>query len=57
MKKFWFISIFLIAVLSIVAVAQVRTTISLGPDVRVSFASQDPDPAEPGQYVDVRFKV
>jgi hypothetical protein len=57
MKKFWYIAILAMLILSFSVLAQKRTSISLSSDVRISFVSQDPDPAEPGQYVDVRFKI
>lgn len=59
MKKTNLIGIILTLLLSISVAAQgaqVSTQIALQSDVRVSFISQDPDPAEPGEYVDVRFK-
>ncbi len=46
------IMIFLMMLLSMVVVSA-----NLGSDVRISMVNQDPDPAAPASYVDVRFKL
>ncbi len=58
MRKSLFLGIILVVLMSYSAMAAYPTSIdiSVNQDVRVSFVNQDPDPAEPGEYVDVRFK-
>jgi hypothetical protein len=55
MKK----SVVFLMVIMIVAFAATISAqrFTLGPDIRVSLLNQEPDPAEPGRYVDVRFKL
>lgn len=55
MKKTNFIAVMMLLMLSI-NVFGVSTKLAFQEDVRVSMINQDPDPAEPGRYVDVRFK-
>jgi hypothetical protein len=56
MKKIILLMVFAVIILSTAAHAQ-SVSIAKGPDVRLSFVNQDPDPAEPGRYVDIRIKV
>jgi hypothetical protein len=58
MKKILILSIIcLLLVTSVMVYAQKRAPIALFTNVKVTFVNQEPDPAEPGQYVDVRIKV
>jgi len=63
-KKFLALSLFLMFCVSFVHADERLTLVSpatkLPPEwanIRITLVSQDPDPAEPGEYVDVRFKV
>ena len=41
----------------VVACLVVNGSITDFPNLRITYLNQDPDPAQPGQYVDVRFKI
>ena len=47
----------MIFVLLLLAVASVGAQQQSSPDIRISQVSQTPDPVEPGDYVDLRFRV
>ena len=51
-----FIVIMILAALSVTVLADVDTYVS-GSSLRVSMISQDPDPVEPGDYVELRWMV
>lgn len=55
MKKQLITSLILLIIVSVSAYA-VSTQIAYRQDVRVTLINQEPDPAEPGDYVDLRFK-
>ncbi len=57
MKKLLSLCILILLAISISVAAQASTKINRLSDVGVSLVNQEPDPAEPGKYVDIRFKV
>lgn len=57
MKKTLIIFILMVSILCFSAAAQTMTKLSIGADVRISLVNQEPDTADPGKYVDVRFKI
>jgi len=59
MKKTYLISliaVFILILSSYSIFAQSSDKILLTENIKVSFVNQEPDPAEPGTFVDVRFK-
>ena len=57
MRKSYYIIILSVIVLCFAVNAQKMSSLAFGADVRISFVNQEPDPADPGKYVDVRFKI
>jgi len=55
MKKM--IIFFMVMALMAAGAFGASTKVANSADVRVSMLNQEPDPAEPGRYVDVRFKI
>lgn len=56
MRKIIIIGIIALFLLSSSVFGQKSTKIAFQDDVRVSFVNQEPDPVEPGDYLEVRFK-
>ncbi|MFT4307766.1 MAG: COG1361 S-layer family protein [Candidatus Woesearchaeota archaeon] len=53
MKQRWI----MIALVLVVSMSMVSALQSVSPDIRITQISQTPDPVEPGDYVDLRFRV
>lgn len=58
--RFVLTAIILLAAIIILAALNAQPSLaafSNSPDIRVTMVNQDPDPVEPGRFVDVRFKI
>lgn len=56
MNKITKLTILMLFIMSIFSVTALAANIE-GGGLRVTFVNQQPDPAEPGQYADIRFKI
>ena len=51
------IFLFVIALLIVLQIAAVNASISDEPNIKATLLNQEPDPVQPGRYVDLRFRV